>query len=236
MAKVQFPVEDIWISFDMQVVKADVPILICIDGLGHISVYFYNLTNQHYHLESCRSATLKRINGHPFFCWSPVNQSYFTSLQRLHHWLGHPAAAKLANLLLFTELYHTPDSTRRALTEIEKHFRSCQTYNQDPCRFKFRLKDDVEFNHMVYLDIFYIQNHPVLHFVDEATHYRAASLLPTAFSDVICCSLRRCWIDTYLGPSDVLTHDADKTFIACAFKQNTATIYIRLNVVPVEFL
>lgn len=42
------------------------------------------------------------------------------------------------------------------------------------------------------------------------------------------------WIDTYLGLSDVIKHEAGTHFMACEFQQNSAAIVIRLNSVPVE--
>ena len=43
-----------------------------------------------------------------------------------------------------------------------------------------------------------------------------------------------CWIDTYLGPPDVITHDAGKNFISREFKQYAATLGTITKSVPVE--
>ena len=43
-----------------------------------------------------------------------------------------------------------------------------------------------------------------------------------------------CWIDTYLGPPDIITHDAGKNFISREFKQYASTIGTNTKGVPVE--
>lgn len=45
---------------------------------------------------------------------------------------------------------------------------------------------------MVFVDILYVHNHPVLYVEDEATHYRAAKWLPTVSTDVIWRLLKIC--------------------------------------------
>lgn len=111
MAKIQFPIDDVCLSFVIHDVDADVPILFYIDGMDRIGEYFSNLTNRLYHSESGRSALVLRINGHPFLTWIPVGQCHFTriELSRLHRRFGHPAAAKIA---FFS---HAPDLIKHQL-------------------------------------------------------------------------------------------------------------------------
>jgi hypothetical protein len=42
-----------------------------------------------------------------------------------------------------------------------------------PGRFKFTLKHDHEFNYSIIVDIFYLEDGPVLHVVDSATAFNA---------------------------------------------------------------
>jgi hypothetical protein len=46
--------------------------------------------------------------------------------------------------------------------------------------------------------------------------------------------LRTCWIDTYLGPSDLITHDAGKNFVSNEFKQYASAMGVSTKGVPVE--
>jgi hypothetical protein len=43
-----------------------------------------------------------------------------------------------------------------------------------------------------------------------------------------------CWIDTYLGPPDLVTHNAGKNFISKEFKEYARTMGISTKGVPVE--
>ena len=43
-----------------------------------------------------------------------------------------------------------------------------------------------------------------------------------------------CWIDTYLGPLDLVTHNAGKNFVSKEFKEYANTMGIRTKAVLVE--
>jgi hypothetical protein len=43
-----------------------------------------------------------------------------------------------------------------------------------------------------------------------------------------------CWIDTYLGPLDLITHDARKNFVSKEFKQYATIMGISIKGVPVK--
>jgi len=43
-----------------------------------------------------------------------------------------------------------------------------------------------------------------------------------------------CWINSYLGPPDLITIDARKNFISKEFKHYAATIGVTIKLVPVE--
>lgn len=88
---------------------------------------------------------------------------------------------------------------------------------------------DICFNHSVYVDILYIDEQPVLHVVDEATRF-----LPNMTSNSVWETLRECWIDTYLGPPDIINHDAGTNFSSTEFRQYTKSLDIEVKEVPVE--
>jgi hypothetical protein len=43
-----------------------------------------------------------------------------------------------------------------------------------------------------------------------------------------------CWIDSYLGPPDLITHDARKNFVSKEFKQYATILGISIKAVLVE--
>ncbi|KAI0996760.1 hypothetical protein K3495_g11422 [Podosphaera aphanis] len=46
--------------------------------------------------------------------------------------------------------------------------------------------------------------------------------------------LRLCWIDMYIGPPDVIVHDAGTNFNSAEFRQNASGMTIQLKCIPVE--
>ena len=117
---------------------------------------------------------------------------------------------------------------------LTKYCTHCQRHGQSPGRFKFNLREDVQFNLSIIVDIFYISGKPVLHVVDEGTRYQAGKWLQNISAKHTWDTLRTCWIDTYLGPPDIITTDAGKNFASREFNQYAATIGTRLKIVPVE--
>ena len=47
-------------------------------------------------------------------------------------------------------------------------------------------------------------------------------------------TLRACWIDTYVGPPEYITHDAGRNFISKEFQQYATAMAISTKAVPVE--
>ena len=85
-------------------------------------------------------------------------------------------------------------------------------------RFKFTLKDDYEFNYSVYVDIMYLDGKPVLQVVDLVTSFKAARFLKDMLAHTAQDTLCACQINTYLGPLDIVVHNARKNFISIEFK------------------
>ena len=80
----------------------------------------------------------------------------------------------------------------------------------------------------------YINGKPILHVVDEETRYQAGRWLPNISAKQTWETLRLCWIDTYLGPPEYITHDAGKNFVSKEFSQYSNSIGISLRAIPIE--
>ena len=219
------------------IVNADVPFLLCLDDMNHMGIILDNVDNKVIHKASGESMPIDIQNGHPFLLWNPFLHCFFTraELQRLHRRFGHPHADKLYNLLRRARPDEVDHDTRKTLEAIVRHCQACQLYAQKPHRFKFSLRDnDVDFNHSIYVDILYIDGRPMLHVVDEATNYQAARWLRSGTAEALWKALRLAWVDVYVGPPDIIAHDAGKNFMAQAFKNNTDFIHVQTKAVPVE--
>ena len=232
---IPFPVGSMIMKADFHLIDADLPFLLCLKDMDRLGVKYDNTEDLLIHAVSGNAAPVRRTFGHPFVYWDPVAQSLFTEaeLRRLHRRFGHPSAGKLYALLRRAEC-EADHETHKALEAISRECEPCQRNAQAPRRFKFALHDEKEFNGTIYVDVLYIDSRPVLHVVDEATNFQAARWLPNVAADIIWQALRLCWIDVYVGPPDVIAHDAGKGFTAGQFQASADMLHITTKGIPVE--
>jgi hypothetical protein len=210
------------------------PFLFTIDGMDEAGIYFNNLKNEVYHQDG-RKWHVARVYGHPFLSWGRASMAFLTEteLRRLHRRFGHPSTDRMVRTL--ERAGYENDSHRTILSRVAEFCHQCQTHGRAPGRFKFALKDDPVFNHTVVADIMYLDgNSPVLQVVDEATSFQAARFLNDISAEHTWDALRLCWIDVYLGPPEVIKHDAGKNFKSATFRQSAATLGITTEAVPIE--
>ena len=175
-------------------------------------------------------------NGLLFYRWHPDIALYtYGELLKLHRAFGHPSVSSLYNVLKRARPDETPSGVRNAIQEIQERCQTCQELGRRPKRFKLTVgNDDSRFNHVVAVDIFYIDNSPVLHLVDEETHFNAATFLRNVSTKEVWRSLKRCWIHSYLGPPDFLRIDQGSQFTSREFKGELDTWGIKSIDAPIE--
>ena len=98
----------------------------------------------------------------------------------------------------------------QALQHLTKYCEQCPKHGRSPGRFMFILKDDLDFNYNVIIDIMYIGGKPVLHLVHEATRFQTGQWLKNVSAQHVWDQLRLCWIDTYLEPPDLVIANVGK--------------------------
>jgi hypothetical protein len=229
---------------EFHIVKADTPFLLCLKDMDTLGVYYNNLKDLL--VAPSRTIPVVRRFGHPFMLWDQALYTYIcesfehnpcylttTELRQLHRRFGHPSADRLYKVL---EHSGHDNIDKKALHQLNKFCAHCQKHGKSPGRFKFTLRDneDVDFNHSIYVDIMYIDGQPVLHIIDEATRFQAARWLKDISAKHTWDILRLCWIDTYIGPPELITHDAGKNFISREFRQYAQSMAISTKSVPVE--
>ena len=228
-------------TVEFHIVQADTPFLLSLADMDRLQVQLNNLKNVLVTTQG--DIPVVRQFGHLFLLWNEslhafVQESLYTptcfltelELRRLHKRFGHPSVHRLQRVL--EQSGHEVD--RDILQYLTKYCASCQKHGASPGRFKFTLRDDVEFNYCVYVDIMYINNQPLLHIVDEGTRFQAGRWLMNISAKHTWDKLRECWIDTYLGPPDYIAHDAGKNFVSKEFQQYARTLGTVTKSVPVE--
>jgi hypothetical protein len=104
------------------------------------------------------------------------NPCYLTSseLLWLHRRFGHLFVKKL-HALLKRSGYNT---TTEAIARLTKFCQYCQKHRKLLGRFKFCLSNNtINFNHLIYINVMYINSKPALHVINKATRFSAACFL-----------------------------------------------------------
>lgn len=215
------------------IVDVPTPFLLCLDDMNRLGVYLDNISLEL--VQDDKRFPVAPKWGHLWFhLQGPEAVALFlteTELRHLHRRFNHPAVDRLAKQL--EKAGHT-DVDINALKTISEFCHYCQKHGPAPKRFKFTLKDDHEFNYEIFVNIFYLNGQPVLHVVDSATSFHAARFLPSMTAKDVWEVLRMCWLDTYLGPPDIITTDAGSNFAAQEFKDDAKIMGITCRQVPVE--
>lgn len=154
------------------------------------------------------SARISRQYGHAFLRWAPTVEACFTEpeLRRLNRRFGHRHSTKLHDRLRRADFDDVSSDALRIFQEIERLCHHCQRFGPAPRWFKFNIREDLDLNHSVYVDVFYIKHPrstsstPVLHVVDEATRFQDGLRLLDLRAETVWRALRRCWMDNYLAP------------------------------------
>ncbi len=93
-----------------------------------------------------------------------------TKLRQLHRRFDHSFIKKLYDLL--KRFDH--EVKKSVLKKLIKFCTFCQKHEKSSERFKFILRDDVNFNFSIIVNIMYIENNLILHVIDEVTRFQAA--------------------------------------------------------------
>ena len=81
-----------------------------------------------------------------------------SKLRQLHRRFRHPSIQQLVNVLQRASY----DVDTEILKAVTKYYEQYQMHKKAPSRFKFTLKDDHEFNYLMYVDIIYLDRKPIL--------------------------------------------------------------------------
>ena len=165
-------------TITFHVVAADTPFLLCIQDMDALGAYLQNIDNTI--VQGHKTIRIVRKFGHPFMLLDNDEETlaycHLTEpeLRQLHRRFGHPSVQRLTNLL--TQSGH--EFQQKTLETITRFCKHCQLNSKTPGRFKFTLKDDIQFNYCVIVDIIHLEGKPALHVIDEATAFQAAKFIP----------------------------------------------------------
>lgn len=100
-------------------------------------------------------------------------------LSKLHSQFFHPSTEMLSNLIKTVGPEHATPETRRALEAVLAKCESCQRFQTAPLCFRVSFgAGNLRFNERILIDIMYLVGDPILHIVDEGTHFSTARFVP----------------------------------------------------------
>lgn len=168
--------------------------------------------------------------------WLP-NVAMFTydELKKLHRSFGHPTVSTLYNLLRRARKEECHKDVRDAIEQLTESCKVCSEHSSKPKRFKLSIgTEDGRFNSVVAVDIMYLGGKPVLHAVDETTHFAAASFLKNISATEVWKTFTRIWTHVYMGPPDYLRLDQGSQFTSHEFISSATSTGIELLHSPIE--
>lgn len=171
--------------------------------------------------------------------WSTRNVPYAlyteNELRRIHRGFGHPSVRATRNLLARSNNGNLNPVLMNQVKKIKADCVTCRTNASAPRRFKLTLgSEEIQFNHRVVVDTMFIQSRPVLHLVDEGTHFTSAAFLKNQSTAEIWKTICRLWIHTYNGPPDFLAVDQGSAYISKEMKSKAAAAGITMEEAPIE--
>ena len=226
---------------DVDVVKANVPFLFGLDLMDKYHLYVNTVCNTLCSSDSKIEAHLTRKLGHVYLEWNTSDTIHYTrvELKKLHRAFSHPAPDKLFNLLKLARPDETNEETRRILEEIRTSCNACQRYGPTPLRFKTSLpnEDDLKFGDEISMDLMFLDGKPVLHIVDTATRFSAATFLDAHGEEYgqsvegIWKAFIETWCLLYIGYPNRLRTDQGAAFTSDRWRalSNQCGIQLRLS-------
>lgn len=141
-----------------------------------------------------------REKGLWFYRWSSGTDLYsYSELFRPHRSFGHTSVSALYSLLSRAGPYKTSADVKQAIGILRSKCQICSELGSKPRRLKMTVgSDGYSFNHAAALNIMHSHKRPVLHVVDETTHFAAANFLRNSSLAEKWKALPRCWSHVYL--------------------------------------
>lgn len=89
-------------------------------------------------------------------------------------------------------------------------------------------------NHAVQMNTKFIRSKPVLHMVDVATHFSAATFLRSQSAAEIWNAVLANWVYVYAGPLDVMHVDQGSSYISNEMRGNLGGSGVKIIEAPIE--
>jgi hypothetical protein len=170
IANAPMPITNLGITIDVEFLilpRCTSPTLLSLKDMRENNIGIYIIGGHLTH--DSRKHALHFVKDFWVHKWSPgeIETCLFTEaeLRKLHHSFGHPSVNALTNMLRRARPMES-DGVRKALESITKNIQICELSASKPRHFRLSIGTDyIIFNHVVAVDVIYLQSKPVLHCV-----------------------------------------------------------------------
>ena len=142
-------------TIQFAVMPTNTPFLLCLADMDRHGIYLNNVDNVLVHKKN--EYPIVRKWGHPWLLLDDQETAthYLTEgeLRQLHRRFGHPAAERLYKVL---DKAGYDDVDKDVIKRISKYCHQYQIYGKAPGRFRFTIRDDIDFNSRLIVDVMYI--------------------------------------------------------------------------------
>lgn len=120
-------------------------------------------------------------------------------LHHINRSFGHPSLKATAELLKNAKWGSLQNETKVSLKEIEMECTPSRHTRTKSRNFKLAIRSKaIKFNHHLRVDTMFIDERPVVHIVDESTHFPAARFIQNQNTSTIRKSIQQMWYLTYI--------------------------------------
>lgn len=114
-------------------------------------------------------------------------------------------------------------SIQRLLEEVTNSCATFKPYKSAPLRFRASIQNDkIVFSQVLSIDLFWLYDRPVLHFIDEQTGFRNASFFKSKSAKDIWNAFICCCVSIYVGFPSKIRSDQESAVTSEQFRQNAS--------------
>ena len=215
----------------VDIVDANIPLLIGLDILDEYSWNVLSVQNQLHSVTESWIMDLSRRGGHVTVEWDEFFYQFYSheQLQKLHLHLMQPSSEKLFNLICRAKPEEVDDETKTVLKDIADSCHACQTYSTHLITFQVHFPDEVVFNKEISVDVMYLNGIPRLSIVNAGTNSMSARFLIRVNTETFWNTFIYAYALVYSSfPRKMLT-DEGSAFTSSEWKQNCTHANILLR-------
>lgn len=221
------------IAFWIDLVDADIPLLLGLDLLDNYKLVADNVDNVLRSKSFGWTVPMIRAHGYMFVQWDLSEVMYTRAeLERLHL-IFHLAAQKLLNLLRRGTPHRMEKDTMRVIRETVEKCTGCKRFGIRPYRFRVSLRDDeVIISHEVAIDLFWISGNSILHVVDAHAGYQNVTQQKSLSVEHVWDAFLEAWLTVYVGYPNRIRADQGSLFTS-KYCGNIKALHEKIYSLPV---